>query len=86
MEPTSFTPVASALGGALIGLAAVMMMAVTGRVAVVGDSALTAHTPRAEHVSAILPGFASVGWFGLVPEGTPDDIVAEIDKAVVGGA
>ena len=33
MEPTSFTPVASALGGALIGLAAVMMMAATGRVA-----------------------------------------------------
>ena len=33
MEPTSFTPVASALGGAIIGLAAVMMMASTGRVA-----------------------------------------------------
>jgi len=33
MEPTSFTPVSSALGGALIGLAAVLMMAATGRVA-----------------------------------------------------
>ena len=33
MEPTSFTPVSSALGGALIGLAAVMMMMGTGRVA-----------------------------------------------------
>jgi len=33
MEPTSFTPASSALGGALIGLAAVMMMMGTGRVA-----------------------------------------------------
>jgi tripartite-type tricarboxylate transporter receptor subunit TctC len=34
---------------------------------------------------AALPGFTSVAWFGLVaPEGTPDDIVAEISKAVAG--
>jgi tripartite-type tricarboxylate transporter receptor subunit TctC len=32
-----------------------------------------------------LPGFVSVAWFGLVaPEGTPDDIVEAISKAVVG--
>ena len=33
MEPTTFTPVSSLLGGVLIGLAAVLMMATTGRVA-----------------------------------------------------
>jgi tripartite-type tricarboxylate transporter receptor subunit TctC len=34
---------------------------------------------------AALPGFVSVAWFGLVaPEGTPDDIVAAINEAVVG--
>jgi uncharacterized membrane protein YedE/YeeE len=33
MEPTNFTPVASLLGGALIGLAGVVMMATTGRIA-----------------------------------------------------
>jgi len=33
MTVTSFTPVASALGGALIGAAAVMLMSVTGRIA-----------------------------------------------------
>jgi uncharacterized protein len=33
MTLTSFTPVASALGGALIGAAAVMLMSVTGRIA-----------------------------------------------------
>jgi tripartite-type tricarboxylate transporter receptor subunit TctC len=34
---------------------------------------------------AALPGFVSVAWFGLVaPEGTPDDIVEAINKAVVG--
>jgi uncharacterized protein len=33
MTVTSFTPIASAIGGALIGLAAVMLMALTGRIA-----------------------------------------------------
>ena len=33
MEPTPFTPFSSLLGGVLIGLAAVLMMATTGRVA-----------------------------------------------------
>ena len=33
MEPTTFTPISSLLGGVLIGLAAVLMMATTGRVA-----------------------------------------------------
>lgn len=34
---------------------------------------------------AALPGFVSVAWFGLVaPEGTPDDVVEAINKAVVG--
>jgi len=33
MVTTSFTPLASAIGGALIGLAAVMLLAFTGRIA-----------------------------------------------------
>ena len=33
MVTTSFTPIASALGGALIGLSAVLLMAFTGRIA-----------------------------------------------------
>lgn len=33
MAPTEFTPVASLLGGGLIGVAAVLMMATTGRIA-----------------------------------------------------
>src|SRR6266487_1430511 len=33
MVTTSFTPIASILGGALIGLSAVMLMAFTGRIA-----------------------------------------------------
>jgi len=33
MEPTTFTPVSSLIGGVLIGLAAVLMMGTTGRVA-----------------------------------------------------
>ena len=33
MTPTEFTPVASLLGGALIGAAAVMLMATQGRIA-----------------------------------------------------
>ena len=34
---------------------------------------------------AALPGFVSVAWFGLVaPEGTPEEIVEAINKAVVG--
>ena len=33
MTVTSFTPVASTIGGALIGLSAVMLMTLTGRIA-----------------------------------------------------
>jgi hypothetical protein len=39
MTETSFTPIASTIGGALIGLAAVMLMALTGRIA--GVSGIT---------------------------------------------
>ena len=33
MSPTEFTPIASMIGGALIGVAAVLLMAFTGRIA-----------------------------------------------------
>ena len=41
MVTTSFTPIASALGGALIGLSAVLLMAFNGRIA--GVSGIAAH-------------------------------------------
>ena len=40
MTATSFTPIASALGGALIGLAAVLLMALKGRIAGVSGIAM----------------------------------------------
>ncbi len=40
MTETSFTPIASTIGGALIGLAAVMLMALTGRIAGVSGIAM----------------------------------------------
>ena len=40
MTATAFTPIASALGGALIGLAAVLLMALKGRVAGVSGIAV----------------------------------------------
>lgn len=40
MTATSFTPIASALGGALIGLAAVLLMALKGRIAGVSGIAV----------------------------------------------
>ena len=44
------------------------------------------HLPDVPTMSeAALPGFTSFAWFGLVaPANTPDEIVAEISKAVVG--
>jgi uncharacterized membrane protein YedE/YeeE len=49
---TEFTPVSAAIGGALIGLAAVFLMLLTGRIA--GISGILA--------GAILPGADSRGW------------------------
>jgi uncharacterized membrane protein YedE/YeeE len=40
MTATAFTPIASALGGALIGLAAVLLMALKGRIAGVSGIAM----------------------------------------------
>jgi len=45
---TTFTPVASLAGGALIGAAAVMLMAVTGRVAGVSGIAMRLFPPYAD--------------------------------------
>ncbi|HKS20961.1 MAG TPA: YeeE/YedE family protein [Bradyrhizobium sp.] len=45
MVTTSFTPVASAIGGALIGLSAVMLMALTGRIAGVSGIAARLFPP-----------------------------------------
>ncbi len=50
MTATSFTPIASIIGGALIGLSAVMLMALTGRIAGVRTLAL----------AGVLVGFGSV--------------------------
>jgi uncharacterized membrane protein YedE/YeeE len=45
MVTTSFTPIASALGGALIGLSAVLLMAFTGRIAGVSGIAARLFPP-----------------------------------------
>jgi uncharacterized membrane protein YedE/YeeE len=49
---TQFTPVSAAIGGALIGLAATLLMLLTGRIA--GISGILA--------GAILPGAGARGW------------------------
>src|SRR5215469_15605606 len=53
MTATSFTPVASLIGGALIGLSAVMLMALTGRIA--GVSGIAAR---------LLPPYEDDQWAG----------------------
>ena len=49
MTATAFTPLASLAGGALIGLAAVMLMALTGRIAGVSGLAVRLFPPYADH-------------------------------------
>ena len=49
MTATAFTPVASLAGGALIGLAAVMLMALNGRIAGVSGIAVRLFPPYADH-------------------------------------
>lgn len=49
MIATAFTPIASLAGGALIGLAAVMLMALTGRIAGVSGIAVRLFPPYADH-------------------------------------
>jgi uncharacterized membrane protein YedE/YeeE len=46
---TVFTPIASLAGGALIGLAAVMLMALTGRIAGVSGIAVRLFPPHEDH-------------------------------------
>ena len=48
MIATAFTPIASLAGGALIGLAAVMLMALTGRIAGVSGIAVRLFPPYAD--------------------------------------
>jgi uncharacterized membrane protein YedE/YeeE len=48
MTPTEFTPVASLLGGALIGAAAVMLMATQGRIAGISGIAVRLLPPYAD--------------------------------------
>ena len=49
MSATAFTPVASLLGGALIGASAVMLMAAQGRIAGVSGIAVRLLPPHADH-------------------------------------
>lgn len=48
MTATAFTPITSLAGGALIGLAAVMLMALTGRIAGVSGVAVRLFPPYAD--------------------------------------
>ena len=52
MVATDFTPVASLLGGALIGASAVMLMAVTGRIAGISGIAVRLLPPYADKALA----------------------------------
>ena len=49
LTATAFTPMASLAGGALIGVAAVMLMALTGRIAGVSGIAARLFPPYADH-------------------------------------
>lgn len=49
MTPTAFTPVASLAGGALIGLSAVLLMSLTGRIAGVSGIAARLFPPYADN-------------------------------------
>src|SRR6478609_2902933 len=49
MIATAFTPIASLAGGALIGLSAVMLMAVSGRIAGVSSIAIRLLPPYADN-------------------------------------
>jgi uncharacterized protein len=49
MTPTAFTPIASLAGGALIGLSAVLLMSLTGRIAGVSGIAARLFPPYADN-------------------------------------
>jgi uncharacterized protein len=65
MDPTAFTPFSSLLGGVLIGVAAVLMMATTGRVAGVGGFVSRLLPPYED--GELLPRLAFVAGLVLAP-------------------
>lgn len=74
MTPTAFTPIASLAGGALIGLSAVLLMSLTGRIAGVSGIAARLFPPYADNEFAGRLAFVA----GLIaapvvvlPEGCP---------------
>lgn len=74
MAATAFTPVASFLGGALIGAAAVMLMAATGRIAGISGIAVRLLPPYADRELAgrlaFILGIAAAPLLVLLSTGT----------------
>lgn len=74
MIATDFTPVASLLGGALIGAAAVMLMATHGRIAGISGIAVRLLPPHADHQFAgrlaFILGIVAAPLFVLLGSGT----------------
>lgn len=80
--PTEFTPVASALGGALIGASASMLLLLEGRVAGISGIVGGLFTPRAGDVGwrvAFLGGLALAGLGGAFL--APWTVAVEIARA-----
>jgi len=87
-----FTPLASLLGGALIGLAAVMLVAFKGRIlgisGIVGSMLQTSNTPkdhfrwRLYFIAGILISSLSACYLGLMP---PMQIKSDFSTLVAGG-
>ena len=96
MSPTidwnEFTPLASLIGGALIGLAAVMLVAFKGRVlgisGIVGSLLQTSNTPKDHYrwrlyfLAGILISSLSACYLGLMPK---MEINSDFTTLVVGG-
>lgn len=82
MSPTEFTPIASLLGGVLIGLSAALLLLTVGRIAGISGIAggLTTRLPRAEilwrglFVIGLLAGGAAMA------AGSPDMFQYAIDR------
>ena len=91
MSATSFTPAASLLGGALIGVSAVMLMAAKGRIAGVSGIAVRLLPPYADRETAgrlaFILGIVAAPLIFQLSTGTASvpDIAAETSLLVLAG-
>jgi uncharacterized membrane protein YedE/YeeE len=87
MTATSFTPIASLVGGALIGLSAVMLMALTGRIAGVSGIAVRLFPPHADREFAgrvaFVAGLVAAPVVVLVATGRLPALTIEANAAIL---